>query len=71
MAAHSPLTTVVPPVSPDQPPTAWPQWLREMAQAINLLANRQNNPTPEALDIAELQQLVADLKVRLEALERR
>jgi len=69
MAAHSPLTTVVPPVSPDQPPSAWPQWLREMAQAINLLANRQNNPTEEARDIVELQQLVADMSARLEDLE--
>jgi hypothetical protein len=68
MAAHSPLTTIVPPVAPDQPPTAWAQWLREMAQAINLLANRQNNPSEEALDIAELQQLMADLKVRLDAM---
>jgi hypothetical protein len=56
---------------PDQPPPAWPQWLRSMAEAINLLANRQNNPIPEAADIAGLQQLVADLSTRLEALERR
>jgi len=71
MAAHSPLTTVVPPVAPDQPPAAWPQWLRSMAEAINLIASRHNNPTPEALDIAGLQGLVADLAARLEALERR
>jgi hypothetical protein len=71
MAAHSPLTTVVPPVAPDQPPSSWPQWLRSMAEAINLIASKHNNPTEEAADIAELQQLVADLKVRLEVLERR
>jgi len=71
MAAHSPLTTIIPPVLPDQPPAAWPQWLREMAQAVNLIASQLNNPSIEARDIAELQQLVADLSVRLEALERR
>ena len=71
MAAHSPLTTVVPPVSPDQPPSAYPQWLREIAAAVNLIASKHNNPTPEAADIAELQQLVADLAARLEAMERR
>jgi len=71
MAAHSPLTTVIPPVAPDQPPQAYPQWLREIAQAVNLIASKHNNPSEEARDIAELQQLVADLSVRLEALERR
>ena len=64
MAAHSPLTTVVPPVAPDQPATAWSQWLREMAQAINLIASRHNNPSEEALRLAELQHLVADLSGR-------
>jgi hypothetical protein len=71
MAAHSPGTTVVPPVAPDQPPVAWPQWLREMAQAINLIASRHNNPSEEAIRLVELQRLVADLTVRLEALEQR
>lgn len=38
MAAHSPSSPIVPSVPPDQPPAAYPQWLREMAQAINLIA---------------------------------
>ena len=38
MAAHSSGTPAIPPVAPDQPPTGWPQWLREMAQSINLIS---------------------------------
>ena len=71
MAAHSPLTTVIPTVPPDQPPGALPAWLRGMAESINLIASKHNNPTPEAMDIAELQQLVANLSARIDALERR
>lgn len=41
-----------------------------MAEAINLLSSRANNPTEEARDIAELQQLVASLAARIDALER-
>ena len=37
MAAHSPTSPVIPPVLPDQPPSGWDNWLREMAQAINLI----------------------------------
>jgi len=36
MAAHSQGTRAIPPVSPDQPVSGWSQWLRDMAQAINL-----------------------------------
>ena len=52
MAAHSPLTTVVPPVPPDQPPQAWASWLREIAQSLNLLAARANAIPPAAIDDA-------------------
>ena len=62
---------MVPAIPPDQPPGAWASWLRGMAEAINLLSSRANNPTPEARDIAELQQLVANLTARIDALERR
>lgn len=36
MAAHSQTSPAIPPVVPDQPLSAWPQWLRDIAQAINL-----------------------------------
>lgn len=36
MAAHSEGTRAIPPVAPDQPISGWPQWLRDMAQSINL-----------------------------------
>lgn len=38
MAAHSNGTRSIPPVPPDLPPQAYPQWLRDMAQSINLLS---------------------------------
>jgi hypothetical protein len=50
MAAHSPLTTTVPPVPPDQPFGAWPHWLRSIAEAVNLLAARANALPPDAVD---------------------
>ena len=36
MAAHSSGSPAIPPVSPDMTPSGWAQWLREMAQSINL-----------------------------------
>lgn len=52
MAAHSLLTTTVPPVPPDQPLGAWSAWLREIAQSLNLLAARANAVPPQAVDDA-------------------
>jgi hypothetical protein len=52
MAAHSPLTLVVPPVPPDQPPAAWASWLREIAEAVNLLGSRANSMPPAAANDA-------------------
>lgn len=42
MAAHSAAATI-PPVPPDQPPTGWAQWLREIAAVVNLLGGHANN----------------------------
>jgi hypothetical protein len=36
MAAHSSFSPAIPPVSPDMPFSGWAQWLRDMAQSINL-----------------------------------
>lgn len=44
MAAHSAVASIQP-VAPDQPPTGWAQWFRDMAQAINLLGAQVNNGT--------------------------
>ena len=52
MAAHSPLTTTVPTVPPDQPPQAWAAWLRGMAESLNLLAARANNVPVDAANDA-------------------
>src|SRR3954452_15645925 len=38
MAAHSAGTRAIPPVPNDQPPPAWDQWLRDMAQSLNLIS---------------------------------
>jgi hypothetical protein len=38
MAAHSQGTRAIPPVSPDQPVSGWPQWLRDMALSVNLMS---------------------------------
>src|SRR3954466_12555190 len=38
MAAHSVGTRAIPPVPNDQPPPAWDQWLRDMAQSLNLIS---------------------------------
>jgi hypothetical protein len=43
MAAHS-APAAIPPVPPDQPPGAWATWLREIAQVVNLLGARINDP---------------------------
>jgi hypothetical protein len=52
MAAHSPLTTTIPAVPPDQPPQAWAAWLRGIAESLNLLAARANNVPPDAANDA-------------------
>jgi hypothetical protein len=39
MAAHSVGTRVIPPVPPDQPPNGDRQWLRDIAQSINLASS--------------------------------
>jgi hypothetical protein len=41
MAAHSPTDIVtIQPVQPDQPQTAWPSWLREIAARVNEIGSR-------------------------------
>jgi hypothetical protein len=42
MSAHSPPS--MPRVSPDQPPSNWAAWLRDMAGSINTLINMTDRP---------------------------
>src|SRR3954449_4921849 len=49
MAAHSAGTRAIPPVPNDLPPPAWDQWLRDMAQSLNLISlwvGTATGPTP-------------------------
>src|SRR3954465_12658085 len=51
MAAHSAGTRAIPPVPNDQPQPAWDQWLRDMAQSLNLISlwvGTANGPSYQA-----------------------
>jgi hypothetical protein len=54
MAAHSPVTPVIQFVPPEQPLGVWPNWLRQIAQAINTLGAWANQPVLLPLTFEQL-----------------